>query len=100
MSCTSRRSLLARLHDGAAYSARPEANTDRITSFAATCTSIGVDAATAVQFGALKAALRRDGKLIPENDIWIAATAVRHDLVLVTRDAHFEAVKTLVREEW
>jgi tRNA(fMet)-specific endonuclease VapC len=91
---------LGELHYGAAYSARPEANAVRITSFASTCTSVGVDAATAVQFGALKAELRRAGRLIPENDVWIAASALRHDFLLVTRDAHFAAVPRLAREEW
>lgn len=91
---------LGELHYGAAYSTRPEENVTRITSFASTCTSVGIDAATAVQFGALKSELRRAGRLIPENDLWIAASAVRHDLVLVARDAHFAAVRGLVREEW
>jgi tRNA(fMet)-specific endonuclease VapC len=91
---------LGELHYGAAYSAQPQANTARIALFAATCTTVGIDAATAIQFGTLKANLRRAGKLIPENDIWIAASALRHDLVLVARDAHFAAVEGLVREEW
>lgn len=91
---------LGELHYGAAYSARPEANVARITSFAASCTFLEVDAETAVRFGALKADLRRAGRLIPENDIWIAASALRHDLPLVARDGHFAAVEGLAQEEW
>jgi tRNA(fMet)-specific endonuclease VapC len=91
---------LGELHYGAAYSARPEANAARIESFAETCTSVGVDAETAVHFGQLKAALRRSGRLIPENDLWIAACALRHDMVLATRDAHFAAIPRLVRADW
>lgn len=91
---------LGELHYGAAYSARPEANAARIESFASTCTSVGIDTETAVRFGRLKAELRRTGKLIPENDIWIAASALRYALVLATRDAHFAAVDKLAREDW
>ena len=33
--------------------------------------------------------LRKQGTLIPTNDIWIAAQALEHDLMLDTRDRHF-----------
>lgn len=32
---------------------------------------------------------------IPTNDIWIAALALQHDLVLCTRDEHFKRVRGL-----
>ncbi|HEV8045487.1 MAG TPA: PIN domain-containing protein [Rubrobacter sp.] len=44
--------------------------------------------------------MRRIGRPIPENDIWIAATALQHGLVLVTRDSHFEHVEGLRVERW
>ncbi len=37
---------------------------------------------------------------IPENDIWIAATARQHNLILVTRDTHFQHVSNLQIEAW
>jgi predicted nucleic acid-binding protein len=33
----------------------------------------------------IKAALRKKGKPIPENDIWIAAIALRNNLAIVTQ---------------
>lgn len=33
---------------------------------------------------------------IPTNDVWIAATAMQHSLLLVTRDAHFERVPQIL----
>lgn len=33
--------------------------------------------------------------IIPENDLWIAATALEHDLPLLTNDAHFLRVAHL-----
>ena len=40
-------------------------------------------------------ALRKQGTLIPTNDIWIAALALEHDLTLDTRDRHFRHVPGL-----
>ena len=49
--------------------------------------SLGVD--TADHYAACKAALKRAGRPIPENDIWIAAVALEHGLPLFSKDAHF-----------
>jgi tRNA(fMet)-specific endonuclease VapC len=39
--------------------------------------------------------LRKQGRKIPTNDIWIAALAIQHDLTLDTRDQHFQQVAGL-----
>lgn len=49
-------------------------------------------------YGQVKADLASVGKLIPENDIWIAAIARQFRLPLATRDAHFTAVPGLDTE--
>jgi tRNA(fMet)-specific endonuclease VapC len=41
--------------------------------------------------------LRRQGTPIPTNDVWIAALAVQHNLMLYSRDAHFDQIGQLVR---
>lgn len=43
---------------------------------------------------------QRKGRPIPNNDIWLAAIAIQHDLTLVTRDAHFGEVDTLRVQRW
>ncbi|HVT57778.1 MAG TPA: PIN domain-containing protein [Thermoanaerobaculia bacterium] len=48
----------------------------------------------------MKAELRSKGRPIPENDLWVAAGARQHNLVLVTRDRHFNQVEGLVTEAW
>ena len=40
--------------------------------------------------------LRRQGTPMPTNDMWIAALALEHSLVLCTRDAHFDALPQLM----
>lgn len=39
--------------------------------------------------------LLKKGTPIPENDIWIAATALQHQLPLYTHDKHFKEVEDL-----
>lgn len=58
------------------------------------------DLDTARWYGIIKNQLQREGRPIPNNDIWIAAIAMQYGLVLVTRDAHFDAVKSLQTECW
>lgn len=42
--------------------------------------------------------LKRAGTPVPDNDLWIAALALEHDLTLITRDRHFEKIVQLPRE--
>ncbi len=91
--------VLGELHFGAEGSARAEEQLDQIQAFAA-CTQLACDAETARHYGRIKQNLRRRGRPIPENDLWIAATAVQHELVLVTRDEHFHEVEALTTERW
>jgi tRNA(fMet)-specific endonuclease VapC len=52
---------------------------------------------TAEQYARLFVQLKRAGTPIPDNDLWIAALVLQHDLVLITRDRHFERVPQLLR---
>jgi tRNA(fMet)-specific endonuclease VapC len=55
------------------------------------------DEQTTHHYARLFLQLRKQGTPIPTNDIWIAALAVQHDLVLFSRDAHFERLQQLPR---
>lgn len=50
---------------------------------------------TADRFGRIAAALRRKGRPIPTNDIWIAAHAMESGAELLSFDEHFEQVDGL-----
>jgi tRNA(fMet)-specific endonuclease VapC len=50
---------------------------------------------TADNYALVFAALRRKGKPIPSNDLWIAASALEHGAGLLTLDAHFAAIDGL-----
>ncbi len=91
---------IGELYFGAERSSHAEANIARIEAFAGTAAVIGCDAGTARHYGAIKNELRVKGRPIPENDIWIAAAARQHDLVVVSRDSHFKEVTDLPVELW
>ncbi len=52
---------------------------------------------TTHHYAGLYAKLKRNGTPIPTNDIWIAALAVEHSLVLYSRDAHFDVFPGIAR---
>jgi predicted nucleic acid-binding protein len=42
--------------------------------------------------------LKRAGTPVPDNDLWIAALVLEHDLTLITRDRHFGCIPQLLQE--
>jgi tRNA(fMet)-specific endonuclease VapC len=55
------------------------------------------DRETAEHYSRLFVQLKRAGTPIPDNDLWIAALALQHNLSLVSRDAHFDRIPQLLR---
>ena len=92
--------VLGELYYGARKSARIAQNLAEVDAFAASNTVLACDIDIARQYGIIKDLLRAKGRMIPENDIWIAATAIQHSLPLATRDDHFKEVDGLPIENW
>jgi tRNA(fMet)-specific endonuclease VapC len=59
-----------------------------------------VDATTAETYSEVRDGLRRNGRPIPENDIWIASLARQHRQPVVSRDGHFDYVSDIRRVTW
>ncbi len=53
--------------------------------------------ATAEWFAQIKQGLRKRGKPIPINDVWIAASCIEHGATLLSFDSHFDVVDGLRR---
>lgn len=62
-------------------------------------TVFSVTIEVAHQYAQLRLQLERNGTQIPVNDLWIAATALVHECVLVSFDRHFDRVPNLTRIE-
>jgi len=61
---------------------------------------LAIDAETAKHYAAVREELRKLGRPIPENDVWIAALATQHREPIVSRDAHFDFVAGVTRLSW
>ncbi|WP_406741475.1 type II toxin-antitoxin system tRNA(fMet)-specific endonuclease VapC [Acinetobacter haemolyticus] len=92
---------VAELIFGAENSQMPEKNLKVVEDFLSRLQILdyGVDAA--IQYGNIKAQLKRKGQPIGENDLHIAAHARSRGLILVTNNTReFERVPALQIENW
>jgi len=80
---------------GAYKSSRAQENLKLFTDFLSQYAILPVDSEVAKAYGEIKAQLVQKGMPIPENDIWIAATAKAHQLTLLTFDSHFSNIEGL-----
>jgi tRNA(fMet)-specific endonuclease VapC len=77
---------------GALNSTRAAENLDRVQKLLDRSRALETTLQTARLYAEVRLALKRKARPIPENDIWIAASAIEHGLPLATRDAHFNQV--------
>jgi tRNA(fMet)-specific endonuclease VapC len=91
--------VIGELVFGAEYSSQPEKHYKQFNDFIKGKKIINVDQDTAIVYGKIKADLKKRGKLIPENDIWIAAIAIQHNFTLITNDKHFANISLLKYKE-
>lgn len=54
-----------------------------------------ISALTATYYRKIYQFLKSQGKMIPQNDIWIAASALEHGYEIYTHDQHFELIPML-----
>ncbi len=59
---------------------------------------LGIDENTAEYYAEIITQLKKKGRPIPTNDIWIAAAGFQHGLKLVTADKHFAYISGLLTE--
>ncbi len=85
---------------GAENSARPLENLSVYLDFMAACVVAPLTRETASIYATTRLALKRKGRPIPMNDIWIAAQCLEHGWVLVTDDTDFDYVDGLLLENW
>ena len=55
-----------------------------------------IDEETAQFYAKIYWDLKRKGKPVPSNDMWVAASAMRHGLALFTFDDHFKNIDGLL----
>jgi tRNA(fMet)-specific endonuclease VapC len=85
---------------GAENSTRPLQNLPRYLEFMAACTVAPLSRDTAAVYSRTRLSLKRKGRPIPMNDVWIAAQCLAQGWVLVTDDTDFDFVDGLLLEHW
>ena len=89
--------VLAELRAGFACGTQSASNEQTLTRFlnSLRVKILCADEETTHQYARLFRQLRKQGTPIPTNDLWIGALAAQHDLLLFTRDAHFNHLPQL-----
>lgn len=90
---------IAELRAGFARGTRAGANAAVLTRFIGRprVRVLFADHGTTHHYAGLFRQLRHQGTPIPSNDLWIAALCVQHDLVLASRDVHFDQLPQIPR---
>jgi len=91
--------VVGELRYGALNSRRAEENVAEVERLVARCRILDITLATAEVYARRRLDLKKKGKPIPENDLWIAALCVEHQVKLSAVDSHFDAVDGLQRLE-
>lgn len=91
---------LGELYYGAERSRQVARNIAEINELAKDLTILNIDAKTARYYAHFKHDQEKRGLKLPENDLWIAATAMQFGLTLVARDHHFTWIPGLALEQW
>lgn len=91
--------VLGELRAGFLRGTRGRQNENGLTTFLASPRVFVLfgDEATTHFYASLHNDLHRTGMPIPTNDLWIAALVLQHNLVLFTRDKHFDRIARLPR---
>jgi tRNA(fMet)-specific endonuclease VapC len=61
---------------------------------------LDINEETSHSYAAIGLELKRRGRPIPANDLWVAALCRQHSMPLLSRDGHFDVVPGLRRLGW
>lgn len=85
---------LGELRLGVLQASGPEAAARRLSTYelAQRFDPLAIDEAVSEAWALLVSRLRAAGRRVPMNDSWIAATAIAHDIPIVTQDSDYDAM--------
>jgi tRNA(fMet)-specific endonuclease VapC len=90
--------VLGELHGGFRAGNRCAENIAQLAQFLSkpSVRVLNITEETALRYAEIDVYLRKRGRPLPRNDVWIAAVALEHGLHLVTLDAHFREIPLLL----
>jgi len=87
--------VLGELYCGLRKCNNPEKERLRISEMRELCLIVSIDEGTSIRYAEAYSSLEKQGTMIPLNDIWIAAFAMRHEMPLLAKDEHFARIEGL-----
>jgi tRNA(fMet)-specific endonuclease VapC len=89
---------IGELLSGFKAGAREKKNREELAEFldAPRVRVLGIDEDTAEFYATILDVLRKKGKPVPTNDVWIASVAFQYGFPLFTKDRHFEKISGLI----
>ncbi len=92
---------VAELYFGAYNSSKCDENVQLINELLMEINVINFDSNTAEEFGRIKSKIKKKGKILNDSDLFIAATAITHQMTLVTNnEKHFQRIENLTIQNW
>lgn len=90
--------ILGELIAGFAKGSHEQQNLSSMDHFLSSprCMVVPIIQATSFRYGKILNVLQKAGTPIPTNDIWIAASAMEHGLIVVTTDTHFSRIPQII----
>jgi tRNA(fMet)-specific endonuclease VapC len=92
--------VLGEYRYGIAQSRRRATYEKWLTGLLHDCFVLDINEPTTHHYAEIVLELKRIGKPIPTNDLWIAALCRQHSLPLLSRDRHFDLVAGTKRIGW
>lgn len=84
------------IYDGVYYGRDPKAAEQTFLRFLRSVGVLPLNRSIMKYFARIRGQLRRQGQLVPDPDLLIAATGLHHDLTLLTRNlSHFQRIPNL-----
>lgn len=87
--------VIGELLFGALNSKHAEQNLARHKKLIQKINILEISESTANTYAKTRLILKKKGKPIPENDLWIASLCIEHKLPLITDDGHFKEIEHL-----
>ena len=87
--------VLGELYCGLRRCNNPQKEQARVEDLRGRCPLLQIDEQTADCYSTIHSNLEAEGNMIPINDIWIGAVAIRHGIPLLAKDGHFQRIRGL-----
>ena len=92
--------VLGEYRFGIAQSLRRDNYEQWLTKLIASSRVLDINEHTTRNYAQVRLELKKVGRPIPGNDLWIAALSRQHSLPILSRDRHFDGISGVARIPW